>query len=263
MKTLDCESIESTYKSLENILDIKESRIHKLYDSIDICDDSCSGIEPTQRLFSYVIREAHCKVEFDATCWFHFTRTQNSNTFEEGILPLKQALPKLLDFLFELSKEQFTPQQWEDFKHSIDSIDSHWAKLFKMKMADAKLHGGPHAFLVKEAAIKGIRDSHLVNYFRTPEIIEDICYCCADKYGIDLIHKFRANTSPCIVKLIDYTSNTKALCSAMIYSYHKHHNLGFSLDCNYGFSAKGTTVPKDRIINMDFLSEKDEKTLLA
>ena len=33
MKILDCESIESTYKSLENILGIKEFCLHKIFDT--------------------------------------------------------------------------------------------------------------------------------------------------------------------------------------------------------------------------------------
>jgi hypothetical protein len=71
MKILDCESLKSTCESLENILGIKESRLHKLFDSMDVYDDSCTDIEPISRLFSYVVNETHCQVDFDATCWFH------------------------------------------------------------------------------------------------------------------------------------------------------------------------------------------------
>ena len=36
MKTLDCESIESTYQSLEAILGIKEVELKRIFGSIDV-----------------------------------------------------------------------------------------------------------------------------------------------------------------------------------------------------------------------------------
>lgn len=253
LKILDCQSIESTYQSLEDILGIKESHLHKLFDSVDIYDSSWSYIEPVRRLFSYVRRETHCKVDFDASCFFHCTRTRSSNTFDEGLLPLDQMIDKIWDFLFDLTEGQVISQQWADFRHSMQSNNSHWADLYRMKLADASLHGGPHAFLIRETTIKGIKDKHYVNYFRIPEIVEDICYCCP--YNINLRHKFIANTVPCIVKFIDYTDSKTALRTAMIYAYHKYRNLELSLACNGGFSGKGVQVPKDVILKVEFLPE--------
>jgi len=251
MKTLDCESIESTYKSLENILGIKESHLHKLFDSVDV-DDSCSGIEPTQRLFSYVVRETHCQVDFEATCWFHCTRTWPSNTFDEGLLPLDQVIDKIWDFLFDLTEGQVTSEQWASFRDSMSTSNSHWADLYRMKCDNAKLHG-PHALLIRKAAVK---DSSYWNYFEIPEIVDDICKCYPDK---GLRDKFIARTAPCIVKFIDHTSNPNALRVAMIYAYHVHYNLDLLPACNFCFSGEGIPVPKNRILKVKFLSESDTK----
>jgi len=252
MKVLDCESIELTYQSLEDILGINKSRLNILFDSIDIYDGSCSGIEPIKRLYSYVLNEIQCQADFDATYFFHCTRTKRGNEFEEGLLPLNEVIDKMWDFLFDLTEGQVTPQQWADFRHSIESSNSHWANLYTMKLANAKLHGGPHASLIKETTIKETNSSKLWNYFEIPEIIDDICKCCPFK--INLRHKFTTNTAPYIVKFIDYTNNKDALLHALLYAYHKHRHLELSDNCNTCFSGKGQPVPKNRIITIKEVS---------
>lgn len=253
MKILDCESIGSTYKSLENILGIKKSRLHKLFDSVKIYDDSCSDIEPTQRLFSYVIHATHCQSDFDATYWFHCTRTWSSNTFDKGLLPLGQVIDKIWDFLFDLTKGQVTSQQWADFKHSIESSNSHGADLYRMKLANAKLHGGPHALLIREAAIEAAKSSMYWNYFEIPEIVDDIFKCCP--YRIDLRHEFVTKTAPCIVKFRDDSAEIGPLRRALIYAYHKHHNLDLLPASNCCFPDEGIQIPNDGSFKVEFLPE--------
>jgi hypothetical protein len=253
MKILDCESIESTRRSLHSILGIGESRLNALFDSIDISDGSHPGTEPQRRLMSYVVDATRCQVSFDATCFFHFTRTFRGNTFDEGLLPLDQIIGKIWDFLFRLTEEQVTSQQWADLRRSIHQSDSNGAHLYTIKLADPKFHGGPHAFLIRETAIKGIKVGSLWDYFKTPEIVEDICNCCAQRYGIDLTQKFIANTTPCIVKFTDYSAHERNLRWALLYAYQKRRNLDFNPRAPGGFSGDGKPVPKDRIRKVKFL----------
>lgn len=259
MKVLDCESIESTYKSLEAILGVKKSRLCQLFDSINVYEEMHEST--SDFLFSYIRDETDCKADFDKTCWFHCTRTLKSNSFKEGILPLKEVIPKIWDFLFDLSEGQLTRKQWADLKRFIDYSQYHYANLYRMKWADVKLHGGPHALLIREDAIGAAKSSTYWNYFEIPEIVDDICYCCVDKCGIDLTHKFITSTVPCIVKFIDYKANIGALRTAMIYAYLKHRNLDLLPDSNLCFSAEGVPVPKEKILNVEFLSDREIKTV--
>jgi hypothetical protein len=135
----------------------------------------------------------------------------------------------------------------------MQSSNSHWADLYRMKLANARLHGGPHALLIREAAIEAAEDSLYWNYFKIPEIVDDICNCFP--YRVDLRHKFITNTAPCIVKFIDDVADTHTLSMALIYAYHKYRNLDLLPASNCCFPSKGVSIPKDRILKVEFLPE--------
>ncbi len=258
MKTLDCESIESTYQSLEAILGIKEIELKGIFGSVDVytaCEqDRKSFTRPTDFLLSYVQKQKSCKTHFDATCWFHCTRTRPDNKYEEGILPLDQTIPHIMDFLFELCRDELTIVQ-SQFKTTLMNA------LRLVDTYDARCHGngGPHALLIREAAIEAAKDSTYWNYFRIPEIVDDICKCCP--YGVNLKHKYITNTAPCIVKFIDYRADMYVLRRALIYAYLKYRNLKLLPNSNLCFSAEGIPVPKDRILNVEFLRESEVETV--
>ena len=253
MKTLDCESLSSTYKSLEFILGLTKHELQQIFDSTDIPGRVSDSADPAKELFSYIERQTHCQAEFDATCWFHCTRTWPSNTFDIGLLPLDQVIDKIWNFLFDLTKGQITSQQWADFKHSIESSNSHWADLYRMKLANAKLHGGPHALLIREAAIEAAKSSMYWNYFEIPEIVYDISECCP--YRIDLKHEFVTKTAPCIVKFRDDRAEIGPLRGALIYVYHKHRNLDLLPASNCCFPGEGIRIPNDGSFKVEFLPE--------
>ncbi len=67
-------SIESTHKSLEAILGIREVELKGIFGSVDVyaaCEqDRKSLTRPTDFLLSYVQKQKSCKTHFDATYWF-------------------------------------------------------------------------------------------------------------------------------------------------------------------------------------------------
>ena len=154
MKILDCESIESTYKSLEMILGTTKSDICQLFDSVEVYKEmreSFCGF-----LLSYIQEETDCKTNFDKACFFHATRTWPDNTYEDGLLPTKQAEGKICNFLSELVNGQTT-------------ITLGGNAMIRQNKYN---YGGPLGFLIREFAF--VRDSMYVNYFDSPEIVEDI-----------------------------------------------------------------------------------------
>lgn len=253
MKILDCESIESTYKSLEDILGVKKSDLCQLFDSVEVYGEGRQQPELSELdfLLSYIQSTMDCGTDFDKTCWFHATRTWPENTYDDGLLPLNQAIDKIWDFLFELAKDQITAQEWRDFRNSMDSGSGNYnAYLYRMKLNNAKIHGGPVAFLVKQIAF--VRNSRYVDYFACPEIVKDICNNCSKT---NLMKLYQSNTVRCIVKFIDHTAQIGALKTAPIYVYHYYRGLelDFGDYCAYSFDGKGIPVPKENILSIEFL----------
>lgn len=224
MKTLDCESIESTYKSLETILGVKESELCQLFDEAEVYGErrQWPHLSELDFLLSYIqSKVAHCETDFDKTCFFHATRTWPNNKFEDGLLPLNQAAEKICDFLFELVKEQVTVQQWAKFRNSVISPNSNSYDNYAEKHRKPKIHGGPVAFLIKEIAL--LANSDGTDYLASSEFIEDI-----SKYWVfesDLVELFRENTVPFIIKFDGHVSQIGALKTAIMYAYHRHRGL--------------------------------------
>lgn len=253
MKILDCESIESTYKSLEAILGVKRNELQQMFDSLDLD----KAWEENYRLFksrddlllSYVKGKTCCKTEFDAICGFHCTRTPPSNTFADGLLPLNQSIDKIWDYLFILVEKQLTTQQWADLRVSISSSDNRFAQQYNLKLENINAHGGPWAWLIREAGICNPA------YLTIPEIVEDICGYCSNIFNkINLRKLYIDNTVPCIVKFVDYRAPTDALSTAIEYVYNRHRNpdeLG-APDC--GLSVGNVPIPEDQILTVEFPS---------
>src|SRR5713101_3792408 len=103
MRVLDCESVESTYDSLESILDVKRSDLEAVFDALDIekfYQENRHYDKPAETLLlERVTGLISPTVTFDAVCWFHLTRTNPLNAFEQGILPLGQQITALWKYL--------------------------------------------------------------------------------------------------------------------------------------------------------------------
>ena len=239
MKELDCESIESTYKSLEAILGIKKSDLCQLFDSVEVYGKTRERY--CESLFTYIQRKTDCQAHFDKTCWFHATRTWPDNTYEDGLLPTKQALNKISDFCSELVKRQTTIP--ERIKSSNPGGD---ACLHELKCCN----GGPFGFLIREFAF--VPDSMYVNYFDSPEIVEDI----------GLKELYHTKTVPCIVKFHDQRTSTEKLSIALLYAYHDHSDIGLTYggELAHSFDGENKPVPKDRI-KVEFTTEREIETV--
>ncbi len=231
MKILDCESIESTYKSLEHILGVKKFDLFRLFDSVDVYKE----MRETFRgfLLSYIQKKTHCKTDFVKTCFFHVTRTWPDNTYEDGLLPTKQAEDKFCNFLSKLDNGQTT----------IASGGNPTICPVKYAL------GGPFGFLIKDIAF--VRDSKYVNYFDIPEIVEDS----------GLKELYQKHTIPCIVKFVDqWTPTTKAwkpteaLGTALLYAYRDYHNkeLAEETELAYSFDGGNVPVPQRNILKIEF-----------
>jgi hypothetical protein len=253
MTILDCESVDSAYASIERILGIDRSKLEIVFNDIDLesiyQNDLHPDIPPDQYLFREVERITGSKGEYDQTCWFHLTRTADENTFRSGILPLGHQIDAIWQILYSLTDTQITRKQWDEFRTNICESGGHHSKLYALKVEDP-MAWGPYAILVKEIAFRA-KEVGAHDYFRVPEIVEDICVCFNEAFGFSLLEVFRSSTRPCIVKFTAPSRND-CLRKALFYLYHVHRKDKIVLDCSTCFNGKAIPVPAGSVLEVEF-----------
>ena len=248
MKTLDCESIDSTYASMEEILCVERPRLEELLGNLDL-DEACrragdkTGAEVLLEAVVKHSRSSH--PAFDRTCWFHFTRSHPRNSFSKGILPLGEALPYLWGFLLMLLPEDFPLEAWYRFAENPPSGTYH-------RRLNDPVFWGPFGLLPREAGLSpgdfGVRDS-----LETPEIVEDICVAFKEGHDFDLLRAYRQNTRPCVVKFIDDTPSPGHLGIALQYLYGVVKGGQIPGGCKVDFNAGGRGIPPEKVRDVTFL----------
>lgn len=93
----DCENESSTEQSLSNIFRCSINDLKSLLARIDIETiyqdfESSPDIPPDEYVLQKVIQAFGANAAPKMICWFHLTRTTQDATFEQGILPLGNAL---------------------------------------------------------------------------------------------------------------------------------------------------------------------------
>lgn len=254
MKTLDCETRDTTYTSLEDILGVSKSAIDAIFQQLNIEqfyeDHPDSAIEPRDWLFSNISPIPLSTVRLDRVYWFHLTRVPKSTTFlNNGLLPLGQAIDAIWNFLHLLVETKISKEEWAGFRKNLTL--SHHARLYRMKIGNPMLWG-PYAILVKEVAFNP-QEIGNHDYLRTPEIVEDICLCFQEKYGIDLLMLYMANSIPCIVKFMDDIPQNDYVTTALYYLYACYHRHELSLYCNTCLDSRGISVKPERIAKVEWL----------
>jgi len=252
MIVLDCESTDSVYASLEAIAGAKRDAIESFLKSIDI-ESLYGGSSPPRDagndfLLDAFRRKFRTDLSYEKTCWFHLTRTMESTTFDQGILPLGDCLDSIFACLHRLFQDVVSAEQWTDFKKQCPQKASNSAQDYKRK-TENRFHWGPYAILVRDHAFKPEEVTNH-DYLSRPEIIEDICNCFEEIYHINVLNIFLKKTKPCIVKFVDYHHNAKYVRAALWHLYHQQQTC--SSYCNDCFDGKGAPVPRDRILRVEF-----------
>lgn len=215
MKILDCETLESTYSSIENISGVNEQQLKSIFDETNF-DDLEDFYYFDKHLFSKV-KKSSTSIDFDGVCWFHLTRVGKNTNFSDGILPLQLSVEKVWNFLYSLIKNDFSENEWKKFKDLLDggkvsrenNSFTHAQRLFQMKTKKQYL-GGPYAMLVREIAFNSKQVGNH-DYLNMPEIVDDICTCFECVYDIDLTNRYLALTQSCIVKFLCKNSRQSCL----------------------------------------------------
>lgn len=255
MRILDCESVESTYLSLESILSLSKAELETIFSSLNM--DQFYQQNPNyhgsgdELLFAIVNNGPSKTINFERTCWFHLTRSKQPHTFDRGILPLNLQINAIWDFLLSLLDDSISEREWKLFCEELNHSDYHYARLYREKINRAQ-HWGPYAGLVRDMAFRA-EEAGNHNYLRTPEIIEDICLCFANTYQIDLLSRFQERTRPCIVKFVTDDCNQGCIMAALYYLYKVFHDDQLNWYCNRSFDNKGKPLEAGQILKVEFI----------
>jgi len=255
LKVLDCESIDSTYNSLESILEVDRSAIDSILNDVNFEDfhkgNPYHAPSPVDHLFCAVRTAFPSRMDFDQTCWFHITRTVETNTYEQGILPTGQQIDSIWNFLYSLLDGSLSKKEWNKFRRNISKSNKNPAYQYGLRIKKP-IYWGPFAFLVKDIAFKA-KEVRNTDFFQCPEIVEIICGSFSEYYKFDLFKAFHAKTKPCIVKFVhDGSGREYYMRAALNYLHSIYKGSGYNDYCNHNFDGKGTPVPKDRILQIEF-----------
>lgn len=253
-KILDCETIESTYQSLSNILELEIKEIEYFLKEIDIEDyynkhPNCNYMAD-EFLLKKIIKDYKSKIQFDKVCWFHLARVMDNSAFQKGIYPLGKYLDNLWQNLYLLIKDKINECEWNDFRKKIETdYDNHFAYLYRIKSTD-EFHWGPYAMLVRDVAFNSEEiENH--DYLKIPEIVEDISICFEKIYGINLAESYINNSKSIIVKFISEDVEENYIGVALNYLYNKLHGLEMSLDCNTCYDGKANIILREAILTIE------------
>jgi hypothetical protein len=185
---------------------------------------------------------------YEGVYYFHGTRVFDPAGFHnEGILPLGQVIDKLWTLLHTLVADTVTHAEWPHLRAGIEAgAGGSSGHLYRLKTGSSRL-GGPYALLAREQ--HSPREGHH-NYLAIPEIVEDIARCS----GLDLAWRFRAATTPCIVKFRKVGIDTGILHAVFWYIHGVLHDgkSGWFAQCDY--DGHGRAVPPDDVLAVELVN---------
>ena len=250
---LDCESQDSTHRSLLNLFGCSKEDLISLLATIDIEAiyqdfEASPKIPPDEYVYQKAIKAFGVSSAPKFVCWFHLTRTTQDATFEQGILPLGKALSSIWETLFKI---------FEGTEHHSTIIELKASGVknyhYNLKTPDP-FHWGPFAMLVKETAFNAKKIGNH-DYLWLPEIIEDICNAYHEKFDLFIHDDVVKSLKPCIVKFKShFRVDDGCVRAALYYLYACIQKDGLCIDANTCFDGKGETIPFEDIMEIEFIA---------
>jgi hypothetical protein len=228
---LDCSSVEDAIKSMGKLFGLSPDDLRKTVGRWEI-DRLCNLPSPT------------------AIRWFHATRAPVGFTFEEGLLPTSEALPKLWESLGAVAAKWTSPAKWKEYRRSFECSDRFFPQQFRRKQIAPEWEG-PFAFLVRDAALRRY-DVHK-DFTKICETLEDICADYEDVFAHPLRGAYEAATRPCLVTFTQPGDWPGAVRAALHYVRRAIDGIEQDLKSNTNFNGKGAAVPRSSIDFVEWL----------
>lgn len=249
LAVLDCESYQSSVKSLSDLYCVDGSAIVRTLRALDF-DRECERnpeVSPDELLLALFESSIGTRANaFQRVCWFHLTRVPPETDFDEGILPLHDALDKIWRTIISIPSD---PDRRTNLKQLRESGVPDYQ--YEMKTGN-RLHSGPFAMLVRESAFNA-RSMCNHDYLALPEIIEDICNGYLKQFGTSIHDEVSAALRPCIVKFEVADEETAHLIRPVLrYCFHKERGQELSFGTNTCYDGEGKPIPRSAIHKIEF-----------
>lgn len=250
MKILDCETRESTFKSLETILNrSKEEITQVLFDSPTIND--FSGLK--------LLKRFKMKDDFnlcDRVMYFHGTRT-TLDAIEDikvnGLHPLPLAVEKIWAMLELVFQDRIIDKvDWINFKDKCIKTKS--TSYYNLLNNSSDANFGPWAKMIFETVVNNKAGVNSHDYLDMPEVIENIFEQSKKEFTeIDFKTEFKKVCNSYVIKFwIDEDNGEISkgrVERALIYLQKAVKNLPFGKLCD-DYSAINKIITSSQIVDI-------------
>jgi hypothetical protein len=240
MGDLDCESFDSAMNSLASLFKVTPNSLAELLMSIDATSvmHRFRESELHKAIFRELVDRLGTPDNPRHIYWFHVSRCKNSGTFRrDGILPLGEVISGVWDTMISAvsgTRHEYHLQEMRTENEISDFV-------YRMRTKDP-FHHGPYAMLIADAAF--VTPNH--NYYRLPEIMEDICIAYQSRYGEDIEQFVLDYLVPTRVKFRTGAagySTERILPPVAYYLFCKLHGQEVGSYANFSFDGTGQAVP--------------------
>jgi hypothetical protein len=193
---------------------------------------------------------------FEQVRYFHGTRTLDPESYRRrGLLPLPEVLEDIWDGLGEVAADLLSTSDLGQLREFIEAGGGgHGGYQYRSKTTDWTQHG-PFGEYIREHFLRP-HEVTAHDYLRTPELVEDIAYVAADCFGVDLLARFSACATPCIVVFeMPVVDEESAVSAACWYVHAAANGEATTINARGGFHGDGVGVPAAAIRCVEVIDE--------
>jgi hypothetical protein len=242
---LDCSSVTSATETLAVVLGISTS---ELVGRLRAFDDEAYRRDHPEEFFWYenvlasevLPRRADDIAPPDEVVWFHATRVPRESRFQsEGLLPLRDCIDGLRRDVTLIARDL-----------GIAGSEGTISGSFAAKRSRLEVQG-PSASLLRDAAVNP-GTTHR-NFLESPEIVEDIAMEIGGPRFEEILARYKAKTTPCLVSFRSEDARPDVVVRALAYLHSTIRGGSDPVFWNTCFDGEGRRVPPADIVQVEWL----------
>ncbi len=216
--TLDCETRESAFHSVSEILGLTRTDLTSFFRRFDLWDyveKHGYGREgPGNILLKTLLMRIECNWGFSHTAWFHMTRCLPTEEFKDGLKTYSGIINDIWELLFNINPSNITRSDWNKLRITMESdMSSNLGEYHSIRTSSDE-EESPCGILVPELRSGNpiIKQDHYLE--EAPEVVFHIC-----EKNSKLLAEYKKATKPCIVKFETTDNELYLLSAALLYVY--------------------------------------------
>ncbi len=246
---LDCETYNSTLKSVSRIYNSTTQQVEAYLESINSTDidfliKECPNVSVSKanlKLFeSKIGRDPSNLTQVN---WFHLTRAFDASNFTKGILPVNDVIESIWINLINNKPDKATNLRQLKDGDQLDPL--YWDRIEDISLV------GPYGFLVREVSIYTMNIGYH-SFLKMPEIIDYICRGYKNLFGYDITEEVKNLLTPIIVKFRSQKILSKdCIESAVFYLYLKIKRKELNDYASTNFNGRNSAIPAKDVLKCE------------